>query len=1092
MLRYPFSRLFHVLALSAASSMVLAQVSQTPITVQVINDSGLPDTEVMLLLAGKAVGGKDAAGKPITYPFSVAGVPSIDITGTPPSAVSAGPLVCPRRGQPGYSASCSPLELAPFTINSPYSGARGLPVYQFTMATVGSGSMYVAYAPGSATLTMPPAPTITSPFRFQPIEFSYSSAIVSNGDLTSIDFYGIPLQLQTFAAGDTTFQTPVDKVTYYTSTPTLLNAMLAANPDFRYTFWNTSGALFRFNQAKASYTAADFLTFSRMVGPNQAASAWSSISPVFYPKKAPTGWSGTWPPSGSAGAPWPYPSFTSYLGHLASTGYSFTEADKNNISAYTFNYSGKVLPMTATTIDTCLPAGLAAPGYYIKLTGTTSGAKPLADNMDLCIPLPTNGVAATYSADGKTQLTPPIGSGDFVIYGATQNCETLALYSSDGNNGNPIGLQPCIDSNATQLGALANSIYGWIQADVLSALNFGYLQGQADATWNGGQGKSGIWYAMPPAQYPFGAARATNDGFYNPWAALMYNHSDAYGFAFSDRKGRPSPDIAFPIGGTLRLWILPDVRLDAPLAQVQSTGLQSVTLAWPRVSNAGSYLVTWGPAAAPTTQTVQQPGAGIQTVSTRITGLNGNSPYRFAVRTIGNTGTRKSTEMTVYATTQGIQPQAAAGNLKWNFSMNWTPPSFLGATPELWIGGTQATYSAANGGYAVAGLPITVGPASSSAALNVMPAPGTASAPFLTATIDDQMIAPGDTANLTVTINNPTADALSLNQGYSITLPSTLTGSLPLTPPAGACPGAVVNGSVVQLGSVPVAAQSSCTISVALVSTTPGTVLIVAPELTVKPAASGSPPVVMATAVNVPLTITGGVVQVSQVISPATITSGQGAAVLRLTLANASAAPLTLLQAFSDELPPGVTATLMSSADACAGAGLDVTNSIISLPKGSTIPVGGCSIVAALAATTIGSVTNTTGPLLTNATVVPTQNYPVVLRMPKSAAIQPGAVLWSGNLYLSFLGTPWSYSVGPCELSDKCAGAVPAPQYPTPYSTRLVPNYLERQDAGAGLSIAGGVQPLGPPFESGTPAAIGVSFTPTADKRFLPVVVPAP
>ena len=38
-------------------------------------------------------------------------------------------------------------------------------------------------------------------------------------------------------------------------------------------------------------------------------------------------------------------------------------------------------------------------------------------------------------------------------------------------------------------------------------------------------------------------------------------------FSFSDRPGRASPDIALPTdNGTLRLWILPDVRLDAALA----------------------------------------------------------------------------------------------------------------------------------------------------------------------------------------------------------------------------------------------------------------------------------------------------------------------------------------------------------------------------------------------------------------------------------------------------------------------------------------------------------------------------------------------
>ena len=1073
------------LAFGLAVTPVHARVPQTPITVQVINDSGLPDSQVMLLVAGKDVQTKDpSTGVTTTYPFSVNGVSSVDLTNAPTSAVSAGAL--------------SNLELASFTVNSPYSGARKLPVYTFTMSTVGSGALYVSYAPsGTPALSMPPAPTVTANYRFQPIEFSYSNAIVSNGDLTTIDFYGIPLQMQTYAPGDTTFSRAIDKVTYYTSTPTLLQSFLSASPNLQYAFRATGGSVYSFNAGKSSYSASDFANFARIVGPNQAAAAWSDSSPVFYPPSAPSGWTGTWPPTGTMGSPYPYPSFSSYLAELAKAEYTFTEVDDRVISAYTFHYTGKVLPMTAGTTDTCLPNSLAAPGYYIKLTGTTSGAAPLPDNADICIPLPTNGAAATYSADGKTQLTPPISSGDFVVYGATQNCEALALYSADGNNGNTIGIQPCTDSNAAQLGAIANSIYGWIQADVLSALNFGYMQGNADKAYGGG--RSNVWYGHPPAQYPFGAARnSPDDGFYNPWAALVYNNSDAYGFAFSDRKGRPSPDISFPIGGTLRLWILPDVRLDAPLVTVTATDDKSVTLSWPRVANAGQYLITYGPDTAPKTKTVAQTPAGTSPTAT-IDGLAGNSPYRFTVRTIGRTGLRQSTEMTVQATTtEGTQPKAAQGNLEYNFSLNWTPPTYLGATPDLWIGGIQATYgmTAGAGKYAVTGLPITVGPLTSAAPLTINPVPGTATAPYLTATLDDPTVAAGAVSNLAVTLNNPTAAALTMNMGYSITLPSSVTGTIPTSLPANACPGipagAVVNaGGVVPIGATPLAAHSSCVIPVALTSSTVGTVLIVAPALTENVDAVVT---TIAAAVDVPLTITGDAPGVTQTIAPAAITAG-GTATLTLSFANKTRAPLTLLEPWFNELPPAVIGSApQGGSGGCSGAAIDSTGAILSLPRGAISPVGGCSIVSTLTANAnaAGSFTNTAGPLITNATNLPTEVYPVVMRMPATAAIQAGSALWSGNLYLTFLGTPWSYSVGPCQPTDSCVGATPSPTNPVAYSTQLVPNFLENQDASAGLSLAGGVQALGPPFAAATPAAIGVSFTPNADKRFSAVVVPTP
>ena len=149
-------------------------------------------------------------------------------------------------------------------------------------------------------------------------------------------------------------------------------------------------------------------------------------------------------------------------------------------------------------------AGDRNAGYTITLTGA-SPADP-----DITLFLPPQAASN--------------GGFDFLVYGIPQNCATLQVSGFT-----------CTSANVQ---TLANSVYGWIQADVMAALNFGYLKGGADAATQG-IGQSSVWYGLPPIQYPFGRARSVNDGFYNPWAALMYNHSDAYGFAFSDRSGRP-------------------------------------------------------------------------------------------------------------------------------------------------------------------------------------------------------------------------------------------------------------------------------------------------------------------------------------------------------------------------------------------------------------------------------------------------------------------------------------------------------------------------------------------------------------------------
>ncbi len=449
------------------------------------------------------------------------------------------------------------------TARSPNSGQQR-PVYTFSMSSVSSGNLYFSY---KSPVTYPTAPTVTAKYRFQSLEFSYSNAISSNGDLTSIDFYGIPLELQTFAPGDTTFQYALDRVSYYTSTASLLKAFTAVDANLRFAFMRTDGA--PFNPATDS-----FADFARIVGPNQLAAP--GTSPVQWPASAPTGYTGAWPhPQGS---PWPYGSFADYLDSLVAAHYTFVESDNAVISAYTFYYTGSI-------------AGNRTTGYTITLIGGNR------EDPTITLSLPPQDAAK--------------GGFDFAIYGVPQNCRTLQVSG-----------MTCTDANVA---SLTNSVYGWIQADVISALNFGYMNGVADAS-NGGVGQSSVWYGLPPVQFPFGQARATSDGYYNAWAALMYNHSDAYGFAFSDRRGRPSPDITFPVGGTLRIWILPDKRLDTPLPKVIGFDSQSISLSWPVVADADHYVVTWSPPYTTNSQTVAQPPAGAGLASYQITGLAAGTP----------------------------------------------------------------------------------------------------------------------------------------------------------------------------------------------------------------------------------------------------------------------------------------------------------------------------------------------------------------------------------------------------------------------------------------------------------------------------------
>ena len=1051
-------------------------VPQTPITVQIINDSGMPDSQVMLLLSGKDLVLGNADGTQSYYPFSVNGIANINITGASPAATPSSPLSC----QP-VTAACPGLARAvatsgaPLTLNSPYSGRQNLPVYQFTMSTVASGTLFVSNPSPNwpSGVVTPPTPTATSALRFQPLEFSYANGIVSNGDLTTIDFFGMPFELETYAAKDTNFRAPLDRVTYYTSTPSLLNAFIAVNANLSSAFVRTDGLPYD--------STHPLLNFARIVGPNQAAAATSAIA---YPASRPAGWprSRAWPPTQGSGSPWPYPGFAAYLDGLAANNYTFTEQDNAPISGFQFQYQGTVTKMYALdpvtqkpTTASCLDPALAVDGWLIKLKGsTTTTTAPLPANADICIPLPARG-----SSTAGNQYN----SGDFVIYGAPQNCQTMGI--SDGSG----GLYPC---SATNVGSFTNSLYGWIQADVLAALSFGYMGGKRDAA-NKGQGRSGDWYGLPPIAYPFGAARSTNDGYYNIWAALFYNSSDAYGFAFSDRNGRPSPDIAFPIGGVLRLWILPDQRLDAPMVQVTSVATGSVTLSWPVVAAADHYSVTWSPPFATASVTVAQP-LGVGLVTQTINVPDSGTTYTFTVRAISADLSQSSAGLPVYTTTQGPQPDPKSGNAAFNFSLDWTPPASLATVPDLRVSNVKAAYAVTSGvvTYTINGLPMKVGPPASSAPLTVTPAASYA-AVSLAETIVPSTISPTGSASLTLTLTNPSANPVPLPRGYSVPLPAGIAATLP-TPGPTACPGAVVNlvngTSVIAIGATPLAPGSSCTIVASLSSSTPGTYLVATPDLQNGPAAA---PVTLALGAVAPLTITGGkAARVSQSIVPSTIPSG-GSAVLTINMANPTSAALTLQQKFVDELPTGVTvSTLQAGTTPCPGVAVDPTGAILSMPAGTTIPVGGCAIVATITSTSPGSVTNTTGPLLTSAADYPVHSFPLELRMSAGDPKAPGMLLWGANLYLTFLGTSWEYSVGPCLPTDNCIGGLPTPAPGTvAFNTVSAPNFLERQSPGAGLSIAGGTMPIGPPFGTAVPN-VGVSFTPVADKRIAPVRFPAP
>ncbi|MBN9694035.1 MAG: hypothetical protein J0M24_27655 [Verrucomicrobia bacterium] len=575
-------RITRALALLLGSGVLTLQAA---LTIQVVNDSGLPDSQVYALLIGREANG---------HPVSVSGIPVANGSGVNNPPVSSAPL--------------SSLASAGFQVSSQFSG-RSLPVYQFTVNSIGSAAFVPSYHHPVIYTNSNPSP-ITSNFRFDQFELTFDPSITSVANLTSIDAYSIPMQLELFASAQAA--TPLARRTYYTSTEGLIAKLTSLKCTSAFYGVKSNGA------PLGPWTPTNGLAqFVRILGPGKISSGTTN------------------------GLPTPFPSFGKYLSSLVS--YQFTVGGSANDSTY--NYNGTVVSD-------------GQGGYKVNLTGTTVPAPPS--------PIPANAAVTVNLPNGSAPGSQQTINYDSFIYGAVLSGSSFSV----------AGMTPAeIQSNV-------NIVYGAIARDVLSGLNFGYLKGR--------YGNNGaIWYGVPPTKFPFGLARSSNDGYYNPWAAVFYNESEAYGFAFSDRSG-PSPALTLQNNQFLRVTILPDQRLDSPKVAVTATNSTSLTLVWPAVPGATSYevdLLVPGHR-APITVAATSPS-----VTTVLSGLSPGTPYTFAVTAKGTANGQPVHSPAILhqnSTTGTLVPVSVPNGIKFDVSLSWAANVPAGATAT--VNGFTLTY----------------------------------------------------------------------------------------------------------------------------------------------------------------------------------------------------------------------------------------------------------------------------------------------------------------------------------------------------------------------------------------------------------------
>ncbi len=295
-----------------------------------------------------------------------------------------------------------------------------------------------------------------------------------------------------------------------------------------------------------------------------------------------------------------------------------------------------------------------------------------------------------------------------------------------------------------------------------------------------------------------------------------------------------------------------------------------------------------------------------------------------------------------------------------------------------------------------ASAPLTVQQASASLSKTIVPA---------TIVVDG-------TATLTLTLGNTNATPISLTSAFTDTMPAGVTTTSANT---GTCSGVTVTPTAITMASGTSIPIGGCTIVVTLTSSTPGKVTNVT-----GPLQTSAGPVSPASA---PLTVTAAGVALGKTIAPATIVSG-GAATLTLTLGNATANPLTLTAAFTDTMPAGVTTT---SANTGTCTGVTVTPTLISMASGSTIALGGCTIVVTITSSTIGPVTNVTSPLQTSGGTAPAASAPLTVSaigVTLGKTIAPATIVSGGTSTLTL--TLGNATANPLTLTAAFTDTMPA------------------------------------------------------------------
>lgn len=360
-----------------------------------------------------------------------------------------------------------------------------------------SGRVYVAYGTPWAVqkAAYEPGQAVTDPnffLRYDKMEMTYNGQPADVANLTSIDYWSIPLTLRTSLdgmpvqsvaglQGGATAQSLCDALSALTSPP------VSGLPGPGGIDGTPLPALVPGQFAQYPGGPAPGTSFARVIGPSS------------YPPAN---------PAPGAIPVMPYDTFKSYLQSLLK------------------NFG------PGTAVGAIVP-GLGN-GTIASIAGRFAGVGPNPPSSGPTAPQSYQ-LAASIDANLDITLSGTLGE----IPGTT----TLLYKQAD--LGNPSGIYggnaPYHLNGASGATSPGNDVYGWVGGDLFSGLNIGAVGSSTTVGAVAGLPSpvmvgalpSQQWFQLPPSF--FFAALQPSGSFYNAWAAVLAPLSQAYNFAYSDR-----------------------------------------------------------------------------------------------------------------------------------------------------------------------------------------------------------------------------------------------------------------------------------------------------------------------------------------------------------------------------------------------------------------------------------------------------------------------------------------------------------------------------------------------------------------------------